>query len=348
MKRERVTIHDIAKMLNITASTVSRALKNHPRISEETKKEVQKVALKLNYQPNHIAAALRNGKSNILGIIVPWADRSFFSSAIRGIEEIANRSNYNVMICQTYEDPNKEIGSVEALLNARVDGIIVSHSKNALNFDHLFKIKERGIPLILFDRSKEELEVSHVVIDDFLGAYKATEHLIQQGCKRIAHFTNIKKISIYKERLRGYREALLNNGLLYDESLVVESDLQLEDGRNSMIHLLKLKDIPDAVFSASAYAILGALLVLKEHGIKIPDEVALVGFANESLMSFTEPSLSTVEQHSMRIGNAAAEIFLDEVLESSKKSGAIKKFIPQKIVLTPELIIRQSSLKKPI
>lgn len=348
MNKEKVTIHDIAKQLNITASTVSRALKNHPRISDETKKAVQKVAAKLNYQPNHIAAALRNGKSNILGIIVPWADRSFFSSVIRGIEEIANKSNYNVMVCQTYEDPKKEIGSVEALLNARVDGIIVSHAKNAITFDHLFKIKERGIPLVLFDRSKEELEVSHVGIDDFLGAYKATEHLIQQGCRRIAHFTNLKKISIYKERLRGYREALIANGLIYDESLVVESDLQLEDGKESMLQLLKLKDIPDAVFSASAYGILGALLVLKEQGIKIPEEVALVGFANESFMSFTEPSLSTVEQHSMHMGNTAAQIFLDEVTESAKKSDTPKKFIPQKIILSPELIVRQSSLKKKI
>ena len=342
MKKERATIHDIAKKLNITASTVSRALKDHPRISTETKKAVQKIAQKLNYQPNNIAAALRNGKSKILGIIVPMVDRSFFSSVIRGIEEIANGANYNVMICQTYENPEKEIATVEALLNARVDGIIASHAKNTLNFDHFLKVKERGIPLILFDRSNDELEVSNVVIDDFLGAYKATEHLIQQGCIRIAHFTNTRKISIYKERLRGYREALLNNNLEYDESLVVASDLQLEDGRYSMLQLLKLNEIPDGVFSASAYGILGALQILKENGIKVPEEVALVGFSNEPFTSFTDPSLSTVEQHSMRIGNTAAEIFLEEV------SDTVKKFIPQKIVLKPELIIRQSSLKKKI
>ena len=346
MKKEKATIHDIAKKLNITASTVSRALKNHPRISDETKKAVQKVASKLNYQPNHIAAALRNGKSNILGIIVPWVDRNIFSSAIRGIEEIANKSNYNVMICQTYENQKKEVETVEALLNAQVDGIIVSQAKNTLNFDHFHKVKEKGIPLIFFDRSNDELEVSHVVIDDYLGAYKATEHLIQQECKRIAHFTNTRKISIYKERLRGYREALIANGLTFDESLIIESDLQLDDGRSSMIQLLKLKERPDAVFSASAYGMLGALQVLKENGIKVPHEMALIGFMNEPFTSYTEPSLSTVDQHSMRMGNAAAQIFLDEVSDNSKKSDPTKKFIPQKIVLTPELIIRQSSLKK--
>jgi LacI family transcriptional regulator len=340
MKKEKATIHDIARKLNITASTVSRALKDHPRISAETKKAVQKAAVKLNYQPNNIAAALRNGKSNIIGIIVPTADRTFFSSVVRGIEEIANTAKYNVMICQTYDNFDKEVSTVEALLNARVDGIIVSHGKETQNFEHFLKVKERGIPIILFDRSNDELEVSNVVIDDFLGAYKATEHLVQQGCKRIAHFTNARKISIFKERLRGYREALLDNDLKFDESLVVDSNLQLEDGRSSMEQLLKRKDIPDGVFSSSAYGILGAMQVLKEKGFKVPEDVALVGFSNEPFTSFTEPPLSTVDQHPMRMGNAAAEIFLEEMAAKDKK------FIPQKIVLKPELIIRQSSLRK--
>jgi LacI family transcriptional regulator len=340
MKNERITIHDIARKLNITASTVSRALNDHPRISAETKKAVLKAAQKFNYQPNNIAAALRNGKTNIIGIIVPTADRSFFSSVVRGIEEIANKSRYNVMICQTYDNYEKEVACVDALLNARVDGIIASHGKDTENFGHFLKVKERGIPLIFFDRSNDELEISHVVIDDYLGAFKATEHLIQQGCQRIAHFTNFRKISIYRERLRGYREALLNNGLPFNESLVVESNLQLEDGRASMEKLLKLKQIPDAVFSASALGAVGAMQVLKERSIKIPQEVALVAFSNESFTSFTDPSLTSVDQHSLRIGNAAAEIFLEEI------SVGHNKFIPQKIVLKPELIIRDSSRKK--
>ena len=340
MKKEKATIHDIAEKLNITASTVSRALRGHPRISAETKKAVLKVAQKLNYQPNHIAAALRNGRSNIIGIIVPTADRSFFSSVIRGIEEIANASHYNVMICQTYDNYKKEVATVEALLNTRVDGIIASHGKETADFSHFLKAKERGIPVILFDRSNDDLEVSQVVIDDYLGAYKATEHLIQQDCKRIAHFTNTLHISIYKERLRGYHDALVNNGLKYDESMVVSSNLQAEDGRNSMLQLLKIKEIPDGIFSASALSIAGAMQVLKERNIKVPEQVALVGFSNESFMLFTEPTLTAVDQHSMRMGNAAAEIFLEEM------SSDRLKFIPQKIVLKPELIIRQSSLRK--
>ncbi|HPH46522.1 MAG TPA: substrate-binding domain-containing protein, partial [Chryseolinea sp.] len=181
---------------------------------------------------------------------------------------------------------------------------------------------------------------SHIVIDDFLGGYKATEHLIQQGCKRIAHFTSPKKISIFKDRLRGYREALLANGLTYNESLVVESNLQLEDGRNSMDQLLKMGDMPDGIFSSSALSAVGAMQVLKEKGIKVPEQVGIVGFSNELFTSFTDPTLSTVEQHSKRLGNSAAEIFLEEI------SNGNAKFIPQKIVLKPELIIRQSSLRK--
>lgn len=339
-KKEKVTIHDIARKLNITASTVSRALKDHPRISQETKKAVVKAAQRLNYQPNHIAAALRNGRSNILGIIVPTADRTFFSSVVRGIEEIANTSRYNVMICQTYDNYDKEVSTIEALLNARVDGIIASHAKETSNFDHFLKAKDRGIPVILFDRSNDGLEVSQVVIDDYLGSFKATEHLILQGCKRIAHFTNILKISIYKERLRGYRSALEHYGIKFDDSLVIESNLQLEDGRNSMSKILDAGIPVDGVFSASAFGILGAMQVLKERHYKIPEDIALVGFSNEPYTSFTEPSLSVVDQHSMRMGNAAAEIFLEEI------NATEKKFIPQKIVLQPELVIRQSSLRK--
>jgi LacI family transcriptional regulator len=342
MKKGKTTIHDIAKKLNITASTVSRALNNHPRISVATKKAVQKAAEVLNYQPNQLAASLRSGKSNIIGIIVPSIDRSFFSSVVHGIEEVANTSRYNVMICQSHDNYEKEVATVNALLNAQVDGIIVSFAKDTKNFDHFLKAKEKGVPVIMFDRTNDELEMSQVVVDDFLGGYKATEHLIQQGCTRISHLTNVRKITIYKERLRGYKEALINHGIPYDDTYVIEGNLQLEDGRVAMEKLLQMPQPPDGIFSASAYGIMGALQVLKEHAINVPDQVKLVGFSNEPFTYLTEPSLSTIEQHSMRMGNAAAEIFLEEINNKDKK------FIPQKIVLTPELIIRKSSVRKTV
>ncbi|HYC84652.1 MAG TPA: LacI family DNA-binding transcriptional regulator [Chryseosolibacter sp.] len=340
MKKERPTIHDIARKLKITASTVSRALNDHPRISDVTKKAVRKTAMKLNYQPNHIAAALRNGKSQVLGVIVPTVDRTFFASVVRGVEEIANKSRYNVMICQTYDDSEKEIATVEALLNARVDGIIVSYAKQTVSFEHFQKVKEKGIPLIMFDRANDALNVSQVVIDDFLGAYEATTHLIAQGCQRIAHFTSRSRLSIYRERLRGYKEALTDHGLVYYEDLVLESNLLLEDGRFCMEQLMQKKLMPDAIFSASAHGAMGAMQLLIENGIRVPDQVAVVAFSNEPFTEFSEPALTTVDQHSIRMGNAVAEIFLDEI------SGGHKKFVPQKIVLKPELIIRKSSLRK--
>jgi LacI family transcriptional regulator len=243
------------------------------------------------------------------------------------------------MICQSHDDYESEVSTVEALLNARVDGIIVSFAKNTENFDHFRKVYDKGIPLVLFDRSFQGLDVSRVVIDDYLGAYQATEHLIQQGCRRIAHFTSLKKISIYKERLRGYREALEAYSIPYRNELVLESYLQYEDGRVGLDQLLQLKELPDAIFSASAYSAVAALSACKEKGITVPEQIAIVGFANEDFTSFCDPPMSTVDQQSMQIGNAAAEIFLEQI------SVGRQRFVPKRIVLTPELIVRRSSLK---
>jgi LacI family transcriptional regulator len=341
MKKGRTTVHDIARELKITASTVSRALNDHPHISARTKKAVKRVSEKLSYQYHGIAAALRNGRSNIIGVIVPTADRHFFASIIRGIEEMANKAHYQVMICQTYEDPEREAAVIDTLLNARVDGILASLSKRTENFAHYEKIKEAEIPLVLFDRVNDQLGVSQVVIDDFAAAYKAVEHLIDQGCTRIAHFTNVERINIYIERLRGYKTALRDHGLTFDPALVVESDLQLEDGRKSMHELLKLPSLPDAIFSASDLGAMGALQVLKEKNIRVPQQVALVGFANEPFTMFCEPAVTSINQHCTRMGNLASEIFLDEI-----KSPDRTTFLQKKIVLMPELVIRASSLKK--
>lgn len=338
---KKATIQDIADKLNITASTVSRALNDNPRISKATRKAVMKAAKELNYQPNNIAAALRKGKSHLIGVIVPTADRAFFASVIRGIEEISNKLNYKVIICQSYDDYEKEVETVSALTNARVDGIIVSTSKKTVNTDHFQEAIDKGIPVVLFDRTSEKLNVNQVMIDDYLGAYEVVSHLIEQGCKRIAHFTSPVKISIYKERMRGYTDALSNHGIPFDPALVIESNLQLEDGRNSMEQLLKLEERPDAVFSSSDYAAMGAMQVLKENKIKIPEEVALAGFANEPFTSFTDPTLTTVDQLSLDMGHATAEMFFKQLEESAKGK---EKF--QKAILKPKLIIRQSTLRK--
>lgn len=337
---KKARIIDIARELDLAASTVSRALNNHPRISKKTKKAVNLAAKAINYQPHRLAAALRNGKSNVIGVIIPTIDRNFFGSIVRGIEEELRKEGYQIMICQTYDDPSLEAAAIEVLLSSRVDGIIATLSKRTTNFDHFIKAKGKGIPIVLFDRSSDELDFSHVIIDDFMGAFRAVDHLIRQGCRRIAHFTNVQKINIYKERLRGYRAALEKNDIPFLPELVIESDMQLEDGRASMQALLAGNVVPDAIFSSSDLGAMGALQVLKENNIRVPGQVAIVGFSNEPFTSFSDPPISSVDQHCKRMGNTASEIFLEEIKQKSPE-----KFIPRKIVFMPELVIRGSSLR---
>lgn len=342
-RKTQITMRDIAIRLNITASTVSRALNNHPKISNFTKQAVLKMARELNYQPHHIAAALRNGKSGFIGVVIPTADRAFFASIVRGAEEIANNLGYKVIVCQSYDEYEKEVQTLDALFSARVDGIIASIGKNTIDFSHFRRAVERRVPLLLFDRPTEELEVSQVTIDDHLGAYQVVEHLIKQGCKRIGHFTSFQKTSVFKERLRGYQDALRDYGIPYEEEMVVESDLQLVDGRKSMEKLLSRNQIPDAIFSSSDYGAMGAMQVLKERKIKIPTEVALAGFSNDPFTAFTDPPLTTVDQLSKTMGNIVARLFFEE-LNSHNNAYPIA----QKVVLKPEVIIRESSLKKEV
>ncbi|MEM9361385.1 MAG: LacI family DNA-binding transcriptional regulator [Bacteroidota bacterium] len=336
---KKTTIHDIAQKLNVTASTVSRALNGNPRISDSTRKAVMKTARELNYEPNQIASALRSGRTQLIGMLVPTINRAFFSSIIRGVEEVANSLDYRVIVSQSNEVFDNEENAVKAFLNARVDGIIASIGKNTQQFDHYEQVLERGLPLVLFDRTTPHLQTSQVVIDDYQGAYLATSHLIEQGCTRIAHFTTERKIDIYKERYRGYVNALEDHGIERDEALIFSGNLQLEDGRSHAENLLRNKENFDAIFSASDYAAMGAMQVLKENGLKIPGDVALVGFLNEPFTSFTDPPLTSVNQFPIEMGHTAANLFFN-ALDSEKK-----KIIPKKTVLQPELIIRASSLK---
>ncbi|MEL6945712.1 MAG: substrate-binding domain-containing protein, partial [Bacteroidota bacterium] len=258
---------------------------------------------------------------------------------IRGIEQVARQANYNIIITQSNDLESVERSNTEAMLRAQVDGVIASIARETENYTHYQKIIDEKIPLVLFDRVTEISNASTVVIDDYLGAYKATEHLIQQGCKRIAHFAGRSHLNIYKYRTRGYIEALEDNNIPYDEDLIYTSNLQMEDGRLGVEHLLGLSKRPDAIFAASDYSALGAMQVLKEKSIKIPDEVALVGFADEPFAAIVEPKLSSVNQMSEQMGQFAAKIFLEHVKNESKE------FIPAKTVLTPQLIVRASSQK---
>ncbi len=339
MNKKKSTIKDIANVLGITPSAVSKALNDHPRISAKTKAAVTQVAKNLNYQPNHLASALRKGKSNLVGVIIPRANSNFFSSVIENLEDVLNKEGYNVIIAQSNESYHKECRAIDALLFTQVDGIIASMANETIQLNAYEKIKSKGIPLILFDRGENDLGVDYVGINDYKSSQMVVKHLVNQGCRRIAHIAGFNHTRIYKNRIRGYKDALNAFNLPFDAELIVESNLGIDDGRRIMKQLLKLKKRPDAVYAAGDLAALGALQVLKEENVKIPNEIALVGFSNEPFTSFVSPSISTINQHNSEIGRLAAETFLDRMENPSKE---VKL---NKIILDAELIVRQSSNK---
>lgn len=337
MGNKKVTIKDIANVLGITPSAVSKALNNHPRISEKTKVAVEQIAKNLNYQPNHLASALRKGKSNLVGVIVPLTNSNFFSSVVQNIEEVLNKKGYNIIITQSNESYKKECSNIDTLLYTQVDGIIASMANETTKLTHYKKIKSKGVPLILFDRGENDLGVDYIGIDDYKSSQLVIEHLVAQKCKRIAHIAGYSHTRIYKNRIRGYKDALEKNALPIEKELILETSLTLEEGRKKMELLLQLPNRPDAVYVAGDYAALGALQVLKEHNIKVPEEIALVGFSDEPFTSLITPSLSTINQNSEQIGKLAAETFLERIEDANWKP------VLNKIILEPELVVRESS-----
>lgn len=338
---EKATIYDIAKELNISAATVSRALNNNPKISESTCKLVIETAARMNYKQNKLALALKSGKSHNVGVIVPRIDSNFFASIIRGIEEELYPYKYNVIICQTHEDEKREIENVNTLLNAQVDGILMSVSNMSTENNRVIeRIISKKVPVIFFDRKKNIHGVSAVTIDDFGAAYSATKHLINEGCLKIAYLTGDRSLEIYENRFNGYKQALIDNDLNFREDYVIQTKSNVEAGKSAVKKLLKLDDKPDAIFSSSDFAALGVIQELKSQGIKIPEDFCVVGFGNEPFTEFMELSISTVDQCTKEMGKVAAQVFLEQI--DNKDNLKIEK----KVVLDAELLIRKSSSKK--
>jgi len=337
LNKKRTTLKDIADVLNISTAAVSKAMNDDSRISVKTKMAVKQVAKELNYQPNHLASALRKGKSNLVGVIVPRTNSNFFSSVVENMEGVLNKAGYNIIITQSNESFEKECKNIDTLLYLQVDGIIASMANETVDLSYYEKIKSNGIPLILFDRGENDLNVDYVGINDYDSSHKIIEHLIAQGCKRIAHIGGYRRTRIFNNRIRGYIDAIKKHDLPHDDELLIESDLTLEDGRRQIKKLLALKNRPDAVYVASDYAALGALQVLKEMNIDVPGEMRLVGFGNEPFTSLVTPSITSVNQHSEQIGKLAAETFLRYI-----KKGSISQTL-NKLILDSELIVRSSS-----
>ncbi|MFI1773447.1 LacI family DNA-binding transcriptional regulator [Thalassobellus citreus] len=336
--KKKTTIYDIAKKLNITAATVSRALNDNSKISVTTRKLVLETAKEMNYEQNKLALALKSGKSYNVGVIVPRIDSNFFASVIRGIEEELYPKGYHVIICQTHDQQSLEIENINSLLNAQVDGVLmsISNAKTENNNNSFNKLIRKNVPLIFFDRKKDIEGVSSVTIDDYKGAYDATKHLIDQGYKRIAHLSNDRSLQIFKNRYLGYKQAIIDNGLEFDESLVIETMSKVAEGRKTTKLFLDMDRRPDAIFSSSDFTALGAIQEIKANGLKIPEDISVVGFSNEPFTKFMELSITSVDQSPIQMGRIAAQVFLEEVNSKVDKT-------EKHVVLAPELIVRKSS-----
>lgn len=340
MKSSPVTIKTLAKELGISPSTVSRALNGHPDISTETKREVAALAKKLNYEPNVVAQNLRSQKTNTIGVIVPEIVHFFFSTVISGIEEVAYKAGYTVMFCQTGESYEREVTDTKSLLNHRIDGLIVSFSKETINFDHFLEVMDK-IPLVLFDRETDALNVSKIVVDDYHGAVTATQHLINQGCERIAHLAGPENLKISAERKRGYEDTLKNNGLkIVPDYILPCFKGTMDEGFHAMQRLLDLREQPDAIFANNDMAAYGAMRAIKGAKLDIPNDIAIVGFSNWQFSSLIDPQLTTVAQPGVDMGRAAAKRLIAELKDKSLQAEPLTQ------VLKTDLIIRKSSKKR--
>ncbi len=337
MIKKQITVKDIAKKLNLHHTTVSKALRNHPDISNNTKELVLRTAKELDYRPNIIAKSFKNCRSNTIGVIVPSIGNDFFASVISGIEEVAYQKDFSIIVCQSNEDFNREIININSLISNLIAGLIVCISQTTQNGDHFKAVKKRNIPLVFFDRVFEKVKASRVVVDDYTGACIATEHLISRGYRKIAHFAGPMEISVSRNRCQGYIDTLIKHGIPIDKNIIIYGGFQEEDGIRAFQKLIEQKNIPDAIFTVNDLVAIGAYLEIEKNGLRIPDDIAIAGFGNNKLSSFINPPLTTVKQSPYDIGKLSAEIILEQILGKSD---------PEQIreeIITPELIIRKST-----
>ena len=335
-----ITIKDIARELGISASAVSKALKDSHEISEKTKQLVLACAKKHNYQPNPMAQSLKRGNSKSLGIVISTIDNQFFSQVINGIESVAYSKGYNVIITQTHESYDLEVSNVNHLTVRAIDGLLISLSTETKNLDHLKYLHEKGLPIVFFDRVTDEINTHKVIADNFKGAYDATKHLIDTGYRKIAHITSSVNVSITAERLKGYKLALEENNIPINDNYIkycLHGGRDLGEIENVLSELLQGDDRPGAIFTASERITTTTLTILHRLGVKIPDDVALLGFTNTHLADVLNPSLSAVYQPGFDIGKKATEMLIG-LIESKYQ---VTEF--ETVVLPTELFIRNSS-----
>ncbi|HEX5155107.1 MAG TPA: LacI family DNA-binding transcriptional regulator [Parafilimonas sp.] len=339
-KPKDVTIYDLARALKMSPSTVSRGLKDHPEINKNTKKKILQMARQMEYRSNTFASNLRRQSTHTIGVILHELHSYFIISVLAGIEKAASKAGYNLIIGHSSETAKLEAANADNLFNKRVDGLIASLAYDTENLSHFEQYKKKQIPVVFFDRVMEDQEGVKVIIDNYKNGYDATKHLIEQGCKNIAHITGSLKRNVYAERLRGYKEALENAGLKYRESYVLENDLTEEASVQAAHQVLKMKPLPDGIFITKDLCAAIVMHTLKDLGKRVPEDIAIVGFNNDEISRIVEPQLTTVNYPGITMGEIACIHLINHL-------GGISDInLTQTIIIKSELIIRGSSLKK--
>ena len=338
---KEITIYDIAKHLNISATTVSRGLKNNPAINKNTHKKIAEAAQELGYRSNMFASSLRSKRTHTIGVIVPRLNSNFMSSVLAGMEDAASSEHYNLIITQSLEKREKEKTNAHTMFNKRVDGLLISLAYDTENISHLQPFFNKGIPVVFFDRTYPHSESTSIVIDNYQAAYDVTKHLLDKGCKRIMHLGGNVLRDVYSERLRGYKRALQDYKISFDDKLHYVSNLSEQAGIEAAEHILKMKTTsrPDAVFAANDTAAVHCMMRLKAAGIKIPNDIAFAGFNNDPISNIIEPNLTTINYSGFQVGEVAVMNLINHLkgVSSTKTTNTI--------VLRADLIIRESSLK---
>ena len=336
---KNITIKDIAQQLNLSKSTVSRALRNSSEIGADTKKRVKELAEQLDYNPNPLALSLLSNQTNDIGVIVPDIANPFFGIVIAGIEDVAFAQGYHVVIYQSHDDYEREVLNVKHIYNRRKDGLLVAMAAGTHDYTHFKNLHERGFPIVFFDRVCEEIDTHKVSVDDFEGAYKATEHLVSQGCTRISHISGPDHLLISRRRLHGYRAALLDYNLPIDDALIVPADYNMHSGLLAARRLLALPLLPDGIFAGSDNIAIGCHAAIREAGLSMPQNIALVGFSDLPMAALLNPPLSSVAQPSFEMGRLAAELLINLIRNPKENNHSITN------VLKTHLIVRASSLR---
>ncbi|MCD6115527.1 LacI family DNA-binding transcriptional regulator [bacterium] len=337
MHNNPVRIKDIAQRLNVSSSTVSRALRHHPDISKKTRDKVEALAKELDYHPDNIAQSLKKQKTNTIGVILPGIKHEFFSSALNGIEDIAYSAGYTIIVCKSNESYERERVNAHVLVSNRVAGLIASVSQTTTNSEHFRLLQRRGIPIVFFDRVLDDVNASKIIVDDYGGALSAVEFLIKKGYKKIAHLGGPDQLSLSKNRKRGYLDAHKLNGITPDPALIIKGGMNEEDGIKGTKELLSRSDRPDAIFAVNDPVAIGIYMAVKEAGMKIPDDIAVVGFSDNAIASLIAPPLTTVAQPAYEMGVIAAKVLLEEINDFEKSAHPIER------VLRTKLIIRESA-----